>query len=276
MGFSLDGLLIPPSASPPLSLSHTPICLAGRTVLCTIHQPRPDIFSLFDTLLLLSAGEVAFFGPRANIASYLGTLAISIPPDVNPADFVVDLTYSHETNSVVEQLVKGWNGSTDGMQMSALVRQLEQRSLPGLGSTYRCVETCFGTHGVASGSFARSMRWQIYILMDRSYVNLFRSPDFWRRIWLVPLLQYLFFGLVYVGTRYKTPYVAPGFTEADVELDNFSLLVRQKRSFYFQVRTSSIDVPFFPSFSPRTRLLPRPVPSSRPLLSGCTSSFLTP
>ena len=31
---------------------------SGRTVLCTIHQPRPDIFSLFDTLLLMSAGEV--------------------------------------------------------------------------------------------------------------------------------------------------------------------------------------------------------------------------
>ncbi len=40
---------------------------SGRTVLCTIHQPRPDIFSLFDTLLLMSAGEAAYFGPRAQV-----------------------------------------------------------------------------------------------------------------------------------------------------------------------------------------------------------------
>ncbi len=35
------------------------LSLSGRTVLCTIHQPRPDIFALFDTLLLMSAGEVS-------------------------------------------------------------------------------------------------------------------------------------------------------------------------------------------------------------------------
>ena len=35
----------------------------GRTVITTIHQPRSDIFFLFDRLTLLSRGNIAYAGP---------------------------------------------------------------------------------------------------------------------------------------------------------------------------------------------------------------------
>jgi len=69
---------------------------SGRTILCTIHQPRADIFALFDTLLLMAAGKAAYFGPTASIGTYLGSLGIRLPSGTNPADFVVDLTYAKE------------------------------------------------------------------------------------------------------------------------------------------------------------------------------------
>lgn len=31
---------------------------AGKTVLCTIHQPRADILTLFDLVYILAGGEV--------------------------------------------------------------------------------------------------------------------------------------------------------------------------------------------------------------------------
>lgn len=34
----------------------------GRIVICSIHQPSSDVFSLFDDLLLLSGGETVYFG----------------------------------------------------------------------------------------------------------------------------------------------------------------------------------------------------------------------
>ena len=35
----------------------------GRTVVCSIHQPRSSIFAMFDDLLLLSEGAPVYSGP---------------------------------------------------------------------------------------------------------------------------------------------------------------------------------------------------------------------
>ncbi len=235
---------------------------SGRTVLCTIHQPRPDIFALFDTLLLMSAGEVAYFGPRSAIATYLGGAGISLPTDVNPADFVVDLTYARDEERVVDKLVASWRDSAEGRRMDELVASLSDGTLPGLGVDFVCVEEAFdagragragkageagqtGEAGKAgakkSSEFAQPLRRQIYSLARRAYTNTLRSPDFFRRMLLFPLLQYLFFGLLYLGTRWNHErLVAAGFTTADAGLENFQQLIAQKRSFYFQVMSTAI------------------------------------
>ena len=41
-----------------------------RTTMVTIHQPSPETFALFDTLLLLSSGKVTYFGPMEQCISY--------------------------------------------------------------------------------------------------------------------------------------------------------------------------------------------------------------
>ena len=34
----------------------------GRTVICTIHQPSSQIYAMFDRLLLMAEGKIAFLG----------------------------------------------------------------------------------------------------------------------------------------------------------------------------------------------------------------------
>ena len=34
----------------------------GRTIICTIHQPSSEVFAMFDKLLLMADGRVAFMG----------------------------------------------------------------------------------------------------------------------------------------------------------------------------------------------------------------------
>jgi len=69
----------------------------GRSVILTIHQPRSNIYKLFDQLLLLSRGKVAYFGPGNQVADYFEKLGFPLPINANPADSVMDLVADNPT-----------------------------------------------------------------------------------------------------------------------------------------------------------------------------------
>ena len=61
----------------------------GVTIICTIHQPRSNIFRLFDNLLLLESGGIIYYG--SNPVNYFSKLGLKCPKYMNPADFFLDL-----------------------------------------------------------------------------------------------------------------------------------------------------------------------------------------
>ncbi|GAB5032116.1 abc subfamily abcg [Nannochloropsis oceanica] len=63
-----------------------------RIVLVAVHSPSSRIFSLFSHLTILSSnGELAYFGLRQRILSFLEGLGYACPKLFNPADFVLEL-----------------------------------------------------------------------------------------------------------------------------------------------------------------------------------------
>jgi ABC-type multidrug transport system ATPase subunit/ABC-type multidrug transport system permease subunit len=69
----------------------------NRTVVFSIHQPRSNIFALFDRLVLLSRGKLMYSGPASSVNSYFDSIGYPCPPGFNVADFVVDLTVNSTT-----------------------------------------------------------------------------------------------------------------------------------------------------------------------------------
>mmetsp|Transcript_17197 Transcript_17197/g.43854 ORF Transcript_17197/g.43854 Transcript_17197/m.43854 type:complete len:757 (+) Transcript_17197:132-2402(+) len=63
----------------------------GRTIICTIHQPSFEIFRMFDSLLLLEHGRVAYKGPIASLVPFFEAHGFVLPPYKNPADFMFDV-----------------------------------------------------------------------------------------------------------------------------------------------------------------------------------------
>ncbi|XP_063236425.1 protein scarlet isoform X2 [Bacillus rossius redtenbacheri] len=61
----------------------------GRTVLCTIHQPSSEIFSMFSQLMLVADGRIAFFGDSKSALQFFSRLGFECPPATNPADFFI-------------------------------------------------------------------------------------------------------------------------------------------------------------------------------------------
>lgn len=84
-----------------------------RIVITSIHTPSSRLFSLFSNITLLTSnGELAYFGPRAKILSWLEGLGFPCPALFNPADFILELA---STRVIQGQAgAEGSNGLTAG------------------------------------------------------------------------------------------------------------------------------------------------------------------
>jgi ABC-type multidrug transport system ATPase subunit len=116
-----------------LSLVETLAAVAarGRTVVCTLHQPRADVLSLFHASLLLSKGRAVYFGPAADMVPHFAALGHACPVHTNAGDFLLDLSSvdmrtpaaEAATRATVARLLDAWadraeqqTGSIDGTQ----------------------------------------------------------------------------------------------------------------------------------------------------------------
>jgi len=63
----------------------------GRIMIYTIHQPSSEIFKLFDRLLLLTQGKMAYFGKASDSIDYFSKLNFICPKNYNPAEFFIKI-----------------------------------------------------------------------------------------------------------------------------------------------------------------------------------------
>jgi len=63
----------------------------NHAIIMTIHMPRENIIELFDNLILMSKGNMAWFGPVKAAVEHLQNVGFNIPGNMNPADHMLDL-----------------------------------------------------------------------------------------------------------------------------------------------------------------------------------------
>ncbi|CAG5011888.1 unnamed protein product [Parnassius apollo] len=61
----------------------------GKTVICTIHQPSSELMALFDKLVLLAEGRVAFAGNASGALMFFESLGYHCPITYNPTDYFI-------------------------------------------------------------------------------------------------------------------------------------------------------------------------------------------
>lgn len=72
----------------------------GTTIVCSLHQPRPQVYDALDRVLLMSRGEVAFFGPPSSTAAHF--ISIGRPLGGAGADADADAGLADEDSGVGE------------------------------------------------------------------------------------------------------------------------------------------------------------------------------
>jgi len=95
------------------------LAAAGQAILVTIHQPSAQLFSQFDTLLLLAkGGNTVYFGDIGEngntVMEYFNGHEAPCPPGMNPAEHMIDVVSGHH-----KDWKKVWLESPQHTQMLA-------------------------------------------------------------------------------------------------------------------------------------------------------------
>ncbi|KAG2783861.1 Pleiotropic drug resistance protein 3 [Phytophthora cactorum] len=174
----------------------------GRTILCTIHQPSTEVFTLFDSLLLLkNGGETVFFGDLGgrcrNLIDYFEGIpqVPKLPDGYNPATWMLEVIGAGVDHSV--------DINVDFIQIfneSSLKAALnENLSREGVAVPVPGQDELSFTNKRAASNFT-----QASMVTQRFFRMYWRVPTYnWTRV-VVYTVMGLLFGLVFVGADYTT------------------------------------------------------------------------
>ncbi|ORZ36730.1 ABC-2 type transporter-domain-containing protein [Catenaria anguillulae PL171] len=73
----------------------------SKTIICTIHQPRSDVYNLFDSVLLLARGRILYHGPAKAAQHYFARQGRPCPPQYNVADHLLDVAMDDAVQPMV-------------------------------------------------------------------------------------------------------------------------------------------------------------------------------
>lgn len=106
----------------------------GQAILCTIHQPSSMLIQTFDRLLLLErGGETVYFGdigPDCHILrEYFARHGAHCPPNVNPAEFMLDAIGAGLTPRIGDRDWKDhWLDSAEYQNVLAEIEKIKQNT----------------------------------------------------------------------------------------------------------------------------------------------------
>lgn len=98
----------------------------GRTIITTIHQPRSEIWGLFDGIVILTRGSPVYSGKTVDCTPWFKELGMELPPFVNPAEFLIDIAavdnrspeLEATSSERVDRLKNAWVAHSDMMYSS--------------------------------------------------------------------------------------------------------------------------------------------------------------
>ncbi|KAG5043326.1 hypothetical protein JHK87_007241 [Glycine soja] len=172
------------------SLCH--IAHSGKIVICSIHQPSSEIFSLFDDLLLLSSGETVYFGEAKMALKFFADAGFPCPTRRNPSDhflMCINLDFELITEALQRtQLNLIPTNSTIGMRTSEIRRILIQSyksSKLMINARKRIEQLKPNEEQEIKPYIGSSTTWrkQLCTLTERSFLNMTRDIGYyWLRI----------------------------------------------------------------------------------------------
>lgn len=94
---------------PRVQMSHA----LNMTTIMSLLQPSPEVFELFDDLMLLVEGKVLYHGPLQDALPHFTNVGFVCPVRKDVASFLLEIT---TPSGVLRFDGRGWEGSSSGSE----------------------------------------------------------------------------------------------------------------------------------------------------------------
>lgn len=174
------------------------LATTGRTVVATIHQPRSDIFFLFDRITLLSKGHPVYSGLTKDCLGWFeGLHPGGLKPHVNPADYLIDMAAVDnrtreaevESQTRVDRLLSAWR-----MESDRVFKHVDASNETKSEKTFTDVALL-----KAKVEHSAPVWRQIQVLTSRTILTTVRDPMGMVASWTEAILMGIVCGLVFLN-----------------------------------------------------------------------------
>ncbi|KAH0946841.1 hypothetical protein HN011_008567 [Eciton burchellii] len=171
----------------------------GKTVIATLHQPSSELFALFDKILLMAEGRIAFMGTTEQACSFFKTLGAACPTNYNPADHFIqvlavipgrELTCKHAINTTCDIFQKSEYGMRIILEAETIRGEFED-SLKRLKNSKN---SCRSPYKASWCEQFRAVLW-------RSWLSMIKEPILIKVRLLQTIMISLLIGVIYFGQQ---------------------------------------------------------------------------
>ncbi|XP_008554320.1 protein white [Microplitis demolitor] len=173
----------------------------GKTIIATLHQPSSELFALFDRILLMAEGRVAFMGTAEQAFTFFKSMGAVCPSNYNPADYFVqvlavvagrEVECRHTINTVCDTFQR----SDNGMKIA-----LEAENIQGEFQDSLKLAKSNKKKNNNRSPFKASWCEQFRAVLWRSWLSVIKEPILIKVRLLQTLMVSLLIGIIYYGQK---------------------------------------------------------------------------
>ncbi|XP_042225060.1 protein scarlet-like [Homarus americanus] len=172
----------------------------GKTIVCTIHQPSTEVFLMFDKLLLLAEGRLAYIGSSSGALEFLDGLGHKCPSTFNPADYYIHTLAVHPGHELrsrerIKKICDNFAVSPYAKDVDLIIQYQDNMSLQYKDSEVSSTTNYYHYY------YRRLPNWwiQLYWLTWRSLLDSYRNPDVHAIRILQKIIMALLIGVCYTN-----------------------------------------------------------------------------
>lgn len=173
----------------------------NHTVAVALLQPPPEVYELFDEILIMALGHIVFHGPREDVLPYFSSIGFDCPFDCDIADFIQEVTTPARTKyqtdpdapNSEEALAEAWRSSPYSEPKRSVTVYWTNTSNKQ-DSSMR--ETHYSSR---APTYANPCTKEFKIVLNRHLKLLFRDPAFFRARVLASLVMGVFLGTMFLN-----------------------------------------------------------------------------